>query len=294
MADKKDAWWKSFVAGNVGGIFGLSMAYPLDTVKVRLQTRTVGSSNAYTGMRHCIVSMLQKEGGMSFYRGLLWPAMGYGAINAVAFGSCNAGKKVFTDKTGISDIRAPICGGLFAGLTSSFVRAPIEQIKTVMQARNAPGSNAAPYRNSFHCARQVVKTEGIYNGLYRGLSPTIIREMCQYAIYYPAYDIAKRTAAGEDGDINKLAAHQLIICGAFAGVAQWIPTYWQDVVKSRIHNAPPGTYNGFIHCTKTLLKTEGFRVFWVGFNAAQVRAAPMHGFIFLGYDMTMRMLDAHD
>jgi len=291
MPQKKDvAWWKSFVAGNVGGIFGLSMAYPLDTVKVRLQTRVVGSSGAYTSMRHCAVSMFKKEGFWSFYRGLLSPALGYGAINAVAFGSFNSGKKCFTQTTGISDIRASLAGGAFAGLTSSFVRAPIEQIKTVMQARNAPGSNAAPYRNSVQCLTEVVKAEGVYQGLFRGLMPTIVREISQYMIYYPAYEIAKTTAAGEGGDVNSLPAHKLVMCGAFAGVAQWVPTYWQDVVKSRIHNAEPGTYRGFLDCSKHLYRTEGFRVFWVGFNAAMIRAAPMHGFIFLGYDMTMRFL----
>ena len=39
VAREKEAWWVSFVAGNAGGIFGLFSVFPLDTVKIRLQTR---------------------------------------------------------------------------------------------------------------------------------------------------------------------------------------------------------------------------------------------------------------
>lgn len=285
--EQKSAWWKSFVAGNVGGIFGLSLAYPLDTVKIRLQTR---DASAYRGTLHCFQSMVRKEGVTSLYRGLLAPVIGYGMINAVAFGSYNQAKEVLQSET----IQSKVLAGSFAGFTSSFVRAPIEQIKTVMQARNLPGSTKAAYSGSLACIVDVVKTEGVIQGLFRGLPPTIVREMAQYAVYYPAYEVTKLSLAGGDKDnLKTMHPAKMALAGGIAGVAQWIPTYWTDVVKSRMHNAEPGQYKSMIHCSKLLYAEHGIGVFFRGINVSLIRAFPLHGAIFVGYDMCMRALEPY-
>jgi hypothetical protein len=60
---------------------------------------------------------------------------------------------------------------------------------------NKPGSTLAPYRGSLHCLTEVVKKEGIHQGLFRGLSSTLMREVPQYSIYFPAYDASKYMCA---------------------------------------------------------------------------------------------------
>ena len=74
-------------------MLGLSLAYPLDTIKVRIQTRP----GAYRGMLHCASTLVRAEGLLALYRGLLSPVVGYGLINATAFGSYNYGKQLLRD-----------------------------------------------------------------------------------------------------------------------------------------------------------------------------------------------------
>jgi solute carrier family 25, member 45/47 len=45
------------IAGTVGGVSGICCVYPLDTVKVRLQTNA-----HYTGIRSVLKDMVSKEG----------------------------------------------------------------------------------------------------------------------------------------------------------------------------------------------------------------------------------------
>jgi len=292
----KGDWWKPFAAGNVGGIFGLSLAYPLDTVKVRMQTRAAGT---YKGIAHCIMTMGRNEGPLSLYRGLLAPIVGYGFINATAFGSYTHLKQWIREYGWNEDRRSErnlslaelgICG-VGAGFIQSFVRAPIEQIKVLMQARNSKSSiHHPPYKSSLHCLTETLKNEGIKVGLYRGLNATIIREMPQYGIYYPTYEICKRAFCKPGEDVSKLPPLWTALAGGISGVAQWVPTYSFDVVKSHIHAAEPGTYKSFMECAKILYNKDGIAIFFRGFSACIARAFPLHGAVFLGYEMTMRFL----
>jgi len=294
LSKAEPAWWKHFVAGNVGGIFGLFLVYPMDTVKIRLQTRAAGSATAYRGILHCFSSMVRSEGIFSLYRGLLSPVLGYGAIKSVAFGSYQMARKQISGKS-VDDtsVRTSelVAAGAVAGFTQTFIRTPVEQIKTVMQARTRVGA-LSPYKSSLHCAVDVIRTEGIYVGLYRSLNATMLREVPQYAMYYASYELLKRQAAQwARVTPDNLSPLTLVLVGGTAGTIQWIPTYPIDVIKSRISSAHPGEYRGVVDCVKKCYRAEGFSVFWRGFQASLLRAFPLHGAIFIGYEMTMKSLN---
>ena len=95
--------------------------------------------------------MIKEEGVRSLYRGLLSPVAGYGLIKATAFASYNQGKTwvlAYNRANGQKDdklnlIELTMCGA-FAGLCQTFIRAPVEQIKVVMQAR------LTKYQKHFH------------------------------------------------------------------------------------------------------------------------------------------------
>lgn len=300
-------WYKHFIAGNVGGIFGLTLAYPLDTVKVRLQTRP---ADAYKGLIDCFRTMVRTEGVGSLYRGIASPVIGYGLIKSTAFGSYNQCKTFLQSNkqnpanNQLNLLELTLCGG-YAGLIQTFVRCPVEQIKVVMQARNRAGSaTEAPYKSTWNCVVSVYRTEGLSKGFYRSFIPTLSREIPQYAIYYPTYEVTKaafiklkQTALNKASSPDQIV-HQITelgplataIAGGTAGVAQWVPTYALDVIKSRVSAAEPGTYRGFLHCAQSIYKQEGMGVFFRGLNAAVIRAFPLHGAVFLGYELSMKFM----
>lgn len=74
-------------------------------------------------------------------------------------------------------------------------------------------------------------------------------------------------------------------------MGQWIPTYPMDVLKSRISEAAPGTYNNVRDAAMQSYKAEGLGVFWRGLTPALLRAFPLHAFVFLGYEQTLKMLE---
>jgi solute carrier family 25 carnitine/acylcarnitine transporter 20/29 len=279
---------KHFIGGQIGGVFGLTLAYPLDTVKVRMQTRPAGT---YKGMVDCLSTLIRVEGFSSLYRGIASPVLGYGFIKSAAFGSYNQCKGWMQGTSGKTLNLAELTAcGAYAGFFQTFVRAPVEQIKVVMQARNKPGTTQPPYRSSWACIVEVYKTEGIKQGFYRSFIPTLSREIPQYAIYYPSYEVARRLFLAPGQSVDSLHPVYTAIAGGLAGVAQWIPTFPLDVIKSRVSAAPPGTYKGFADCALQLYKTEGATVFWRGISAAIMRAFPLHGGVFLAYEMSVKLI----
>jgi hypothetical protein len=211
----------------------------------------------------------------------------------MAFGSNNMAKHwILGDSQRKLNLLELSTAGAFAGLSQSFVRCAVEQLKTVMQARNKAGSaTLPPYRSTIHCLVDVVRTEGIRNGLYRALMPTLIREIPQYAIYYPSYELTKRALCEKGQRVADLGAAKMCLAGGIAGVAQWIPTFPIDVIKSRMHTAEPGQYKGMMDLSRQLFRSEGIGAFFRGFNASMVRAFPLHGAIFLFYELTMSALN---
>jgi hypothetical protein len=69
-----------FIAGNVGGIIGISIVYPLDTAKTRMQVFP-----HYKSQGDVIRSMIKQDGWKSLYRGLTSPVLAFGFTFALSF-----------------------------------------------------------------------------------------------------------------------------------------------------------------------------------------------------------------
>ena len=166
------AWWHDAAAGNVAGACGITLAFPLDTIKCRLQTRP----GEFRGGAHCAAAMVRTEGVLSLYRGLPFPLFGFGLINLSVFASFGATQRVVAGGSArdLTLAEQSLCGAS-AGFFSSFVRNPIERVKTVMQVRNAADGVAAPAANSLACARGLLRAQGPVGAFYRGLELTILR-----------------------------------------------------------------------------------------------------------------------
>jgi hypothetical protein len=74
---------KDLTAGTIGGCAGIIVGQPLDTIKVRLQSKP----GVYSGVVNCLSTMVRTEGPRSLFKGLLPPLMGNAPMNAIAFGA---------------------------------------------------------------------------------------------------------------------------------------------------------------------------------------------------------------
>ena len=94
---EKGSFAREFIAGNVGGLAGITLVYPLDTAKIRQQL-----SPASVSIRSVLSGMTKADGFTSLYRGLPSPAIGFGLVFAVSFSGYGHGCRVLADNKNIS------------------------------------------------------------------------------------------------------------------------------------------------------------------------------------------------
>lgn len=280
-----------FVGGTFGGMGGIAMSYPLDTVKVRMQT----TRGIYSGMTDCITKVAKQEGMKTFYKGIAAPLASYGIIKATTFGVYGNCLDYFAKRAGNPHHQPTymeiILAGHLAGFAAAFVMAPADRIKVTMQA--ARGSSVPWASSTLGTARHIIKTEGLQQ-LFRGFTATALRDGPGMALYYIIYDAAKKNLGGWSDEINpatgkpKHTAIQMMIFGGMSGVVSWLPVYPIDVLKSRIQSDPTGkAYTGLMDAAVKSVKAEGPLVLYRGCLPVLLAAVPLHGTVFMVYELWM-------
>ncbi|CAN0399550.1 unnamed protein product [Ectocarpus sp. 12 AP-2014] len=289
------SFWQELAGGTVGGVIGMTVVYPLDTIKSRLQT---SGRSRYSSVSNVLTSMARKEGTLSLYRGLLSPVVGYGAMFAVSFSSYGyAGRFLLRQREAKATDKLTLpekgIAGAWAGVMNAPMRQVFERVKGVMQVRQGKKLQS-PYSWSGACVVDLVRREGVAMGLCRGMGATMLREPLQFGIYYPSYEIAKDYFLPPDRTSTAVPEPMLLaLAGGLAGCAMWLPpTYCLDVIKTRMQTAEPGVYRGVRDCLMKTLRAEGMPVLFRGLGAAMLRAFPMHSLVFLGYETTIDLLGA--
>ena len=69
--------WAHAVAGQIGGMVGLAVVHPVDTVKIRMQARV---SAPPVSAVSTVSSLVQREGPMALYRGIGAPMVASGTV----------------------------------------------------------------------------------------------------------------------------------------------------------------------------------------------------------------------
>jgi solute carrier family 25 carnitine/acylcarnitine transporter 20/29 len=280
-----------FAGGTFGGMGGIAMSYPLDTVKVRMQT-TVG---IYSGMTDCITKVAKQEGMKTFYKGIAAPLASYGIIKATTFGVYGNCLDYFAKRANNPHHQPTymeiILAGHLAGFAAAFVMAPADRIKVTMQA--ARGSTVPWASSTIGTAKHIVKTEGLQQ-LFRGFTATALRDGPGMALYYIIYDAAKKNLPGWSDRIDpatgkpKHTAIQMMVFGGMSGVVSWLPVYPIDVLKSRIQSDPTGkAYTGLMDAAVKSVKAEGPFVLYRGCLPVLLAAVPLHGTVFMVYELWM-------
>ena len=88
----------SLAAGCLGGSIGVGVAYPLDTIKVKIQTynsRALADGGGAPRKRNVIRSVLDEEGVAAFYAGVLPTMAGQALIKGVVFLVYDSAKRFF-------------------------------------------------------------------------------------------------------------------------------------------------------------------------------------------------------
>eukprot|EP00455_Lapot_gusevi_P031054 TRINITY_DN3352_c0_g1_i3.p1 TRINITY_DN3352_c0_g1~~TRINITY_DN3352_c0_g1_i3.p1 ORF type:complete len:387 (+),score=61.16 TRINITY_DN3352_c0_g1_i3:77-1162(+) len=313
--------WQDFVAGTVAGFSINLVGFPFDTVKVRLQTQAItnNSSLVFKSGLDCTLKTLRREGFFALYRGMGGPMVTVPAVNAIVFASYESGKR-FLQRSAPDQpltLHQMAMAGAWAGFVNSLVVSPVELVKSKLQVQYTPKaayvqptsplatasattttSSALRYNGPLDCILKIVRSHGVF-GLGQGMVATIAREVPGYAGQFYAYEYLKKAFTPPGKSVNELGPGALMTAGGLAGIAAWICSYPQDIVKSRLqvqgdtrlyarHRWLPD--GGFIDCWRKIVRKEGYRGLWTGFGACVVRAFPANAAGFVTYEVVLRCL----
>ena len=157
-----------------------------------------------------------------------------------------------------------LSGGL-AGMVSSTVTAPLEVVKTQLQASRFSGK-----LTPFGVCQEIVKADGP-GGLFKGLKPLLVGIIPTRAIYFWAYAGTKASlnATIGNGPLNHLAS-------AFAaGITSNTVTSPLWTVKTRFQILADPTvgqrrYKNYMEVVQSMWKEEGAGAFFKGLTASYV------------------------
>lgn len=292
-----DSVQMDFIAGAIGGGLSVAVGYPLDTVKVRIQTE-----RSYNGIWHCIRETYKAEKAWGFYKGMSLSVSTVSLVSSFSFGAYrNFLYNICRLRYGTSDVKPSKVDISVAGCATGAVRvvliSPTETAKVRMQTQKqshysvtASHLSKPKYQGPVHCLRMIAKEEG-FRGLYKGCSALLCRDCHSFATYFLTYNILCDwfTPAGKD----KPDILTVLISGGSAGVFGWAVATPMDVMKSRmqVDNLGQRKYRGLIHCIRVSVKEEGIRVLFKGLGLNCIRAFPVNMVVFVTYEAVMRLAE---
>jgi solute carrier family 25 ornithine transporter 2/15 len=284
----------NFVSGSLGGIAGVYVGQPLDTVKVKMQT----FPHLYNSMFSCLKETFLKDGvWRGLYAGTIPAVVANVAENSVLFASYGAIQSIAADLVGVDStvdlhpVVNALCGSASA-FFCSLTLCPTELIKCKLQAIRETGATQSvggknvpwtPYSLTAH----ILKTEGI-RGMYRGLPPTVAREMLGYFFFFGVYEGVREAVRKEGQTKEEIGMAKTILAGGLAGQALWTTIFPFDVAKSRMQIQASNAK--MTHILADIYRKEGVRALFNGLEPTLVRTFPATGVLFVVYEYSKKFL----
>ncbi|XP_045902421.1 calcium-binding mitochondrial carrier protein SCaMC-1-B-like isoform X2 [Micropterus dolomieu] len=183
-----------FVAGSLAGATAQTAIYPMEMLKTRLTLRKTGQ---YSGMADCAKQILQREGITAFYKGYvpnMLSIVPYAGIDLAVYETL---KVAWLNRNrGLADpgIMVLVGCGAFSSTCGQLASYPLALIRTRMQAQASGKGDPKPSMLSL--LHNIVTQEGVA-GLYRGISPNLLKVIPAVSVSYIVYEYT-RIALGVD------------------------------------------------------------------------------------------------
>eukprot|EP01062_Namystynia_karyoxenos_P058818 TRINITY_DN50285_c0_g1_i1.p2 TRINITY_DN50285_c0_g1~~TRINITY_DN50285_c0_g1_i1.p2 ORF type:complete len:329 (+),score=87.88 TRINITY_DN50285_c0_g1_i1:108-989(+) len=284
-ATRKESAKKSGFAGLAAGVVGTVSGHPFDTLKVKVQTG--GAKTAFEGLR----AVVRQEGVHGLWRGVATPVTLRGPVKSCVYSAYGGVNQLWqsmapaeTLSGGKQNLHLALwqhsISGACAGATAAMLQTPAELVKIRIQT--APGQ--LPFAGRIVGALKGVAEVGP-KGMYRGLLPSMMREVPGYAFYFPFFMGMKEHFQLQGKPIG------LFVLGGTTGSLAWALGYPADVIKSRMqaHGKAAGqlTVRGV---AAELFRERGVRGLYRGLGAALLRAWVTHAFTMMTYELLLDSL----
>lgn len=289
-----------FIAGFIAGAAQISSSYPFDSIKTRLQAER-SNHKLRAGILDTFKKTIKYEGLPGLYKGMASPLVGIAGLNSILFSANGYCKKLLKGK---SETELPLyyigISGAFAGIAQAYPACVVELVKTKLQIQYVHGESqsskvvgrrALALKGPIDVIRQVVTVEGL-PGLFKGATPTLVRESLGFAAFFVGFEFLTQQAQ-HMMQVENVSPLMTMVCGGASGVLYWSACLAPDTIKTLMQGQPLGKpiYTGPIDCMKRLYKSEGVAGFYRGYTPAMVRAIPAASSTFLVYTFVKKYLE---
>ncbi|KAJ2605273.1 mitochondrial aspartate-glutamate transporter agc1 [Coemansia sp. RSA 1722] len=282
--------------GAMAGVTGVSIIFPLDMVKTRLQNqKPINGKLPYSGGIDCFRQIVRTEGVKGLYRGLVPNLAGVTPEKAIKLAVNDIMRGVLAEKAGTSIDRLPVMYGALAGATAGLCQViatnPMEIVKIQMQV-SATQQVASSGAGSQVTAMGIVRQLGL-RGLYKGTACTLLRDVPFSFIFFPLQALfAQKMHQRIYGNDGKPSTLSVLAGSTVAGIVAAAAVTPADVVKTRLQSSsqPVPAYDGLVDCAKRIMKSEGPMAFFKGTVPRCLTTAPLFGIALMMYDMQQKIL----
>jgi len=252
--------YRTEVAASLSSILSTFAAFPLDSVKTRMQTYK------YDSFTDCVRHTYKTEKWRGFFRGVTAPMASVTLVRTISFSVYQRSKYTYAawfkrnfGMDPLVHVNTPgtyptfstvACFGAAGATAGSFitlVACPFEltklsaQVSVLMADRTSSSISepangrevAATYQNkgTFKTAKNIVKHRG-FIGLYSGFNLHLLRDTLGTAIYFMTYESSKQLLTTYRGDKSPTNPFAVVVAGGLCGVASWALIYPIDSAKS--------------------------------------------------------------
>lgn len=312
-------------AGAIAGGISRTVTSPLDVIKIRFQVqlepttswallrRDIHGQSKYTGMLQATKDIFREEGLPGFWRGnvpALLMVMPYTAIQFTVLHKLKtfaAGSSKSEDHIHLSPYLSFVSGAL-AGCAATVGSYPFDLLRTLLASQGEP----KVYPKMRSAFLDIIRTRG-FQGLYAGLSPTLVEIIPYAGLQFGTYDMFKRwtmawnqyrSSNANLTGTDSISSFQLFLCGFAAGTCAKAVCHPLDVVKKRfqIEGLPRDpkygarvehrAYTNMYDALRQILLVEGWAGLYKGIVPSIIKAAPAGAVTFVAYEFTSDWLES--
>lgn len=259
MNEQAKRWTKRYrteVAASSSSLLSTLVAYPLDSVKTRMQ------AYKFQSFTDCVRYTYKTEGVHGFWRGVWSPLASITLVRTVSFSIYQKSKYTYDDwihkatgssplviantKGALPTLSTVTCfgaAGATAGAVITAIACPFEltklsaQISVLIAERTKSDSSGdenlrRSYNNlgTFRTAQNLVRHRG-FKGLYSGFHLHMLRDTIGTGIYFITYESAKQLLANARGN-SPTTPLAVVVAGGLCGLVSWACIYPIDSAKS--------------------------------------------------------------
>ncbi|CAH1794554.1 unnamed protein product [Owenia fusiformis] len=276
------------ISGAVGSGFALTVFYPLDTVRTRLQ---VDDHRKPKHLHEILREIFTEEGLLSLYRGLYPVVASLCCSNFVYFYTFNGLKVVNMANTGTSGPAKDLLMAFIAGCINVLVTTPLWVVNTRIKLQGVQ------FKTETHQEKKVPKYTGLIDGLMRiwreegirslwsGTLPSLVL-VSNPSVQFMVYESLKRYLQRMSG-VEELSGLTYFLLGAIAKMCATFLTYPMQVIQSRLragyHKKELADLN-FIQQLRNMIRNNGVLMLYKGLEAKLYQTVLTAALMFLTYE----------